>query len=541
MDRSRPQPPLPSEATPRAQLKRKHGEIVDPNQLKRGNNHEQIAAPGPGQPVFLKKATEPARSGSQPPEAATDNEDESDDDSMLEDILDTIELDPYVAVDEDNVGLSKTQCQQLHRELRKDGPEAFLDHYLTKSSITSKLTESNITPKLLGFAFGISPDFAFEDDDIFELVLRKTVSRAYKKRLKLAEYNTIDDAAKLLRSKKNIIVITGAGISTSLGIPDFRSQGTGFYDKVRAMGYGGGEDVFQIDEFDRDPTIFYSLAGDILPDLKRFSPTHAFVKLLQTKERLQTNYTQNIDNLEELAGIDKTRLIQCHGSFATASCRKCTHKVPGRAIFDDIRKQRVAKCKRCIQKLAEQPPLRTPLKKRKSKSTNFRKNDWEDSSDDDESAYDMPQPGVMKPDITFFGEKLANTFFDRFTEKDCKQVDLVIVIGTSLKVAPVSEMPNYLPHSVPHIYISREPIAHVNFDIQLLGECDHIVYELCRRAGWALKHEMIPKDFGVNVTKVEGYDCRWNILPKGKEVGEENVEGKASKPHRKPGRLIDQH
>ena len=117
---------------------------------------------------------------------------------------------------------------------------------------------------------------------------------------------------------------------------------------------------------------------------------------------------------------------------------------------------------------------------------------------------DMPQPGVMKPDITFFGEQLPQDFFDRFTDHDAKSVDLVLVIGTSLKVAPVSEMSNYLPAEVPHIYISREPVRHVNFDVQLLGDCDAVVFELCRRAGWAFTHDMIPADFEVEVESVEG-------------------------------------
>lgn len=82
-----------------------------------------------------------------------------------------------------------------------------------------------------------------------------------------------------------------------------------------------------------------------------------------------------------------------------------------------------------------------------------------DDEDDPDGQYDIPEAGVMKvrtlqylpigtrvadhacqPDITFFGEQLLNTFFDRLTEQDRTKVDLVIVVGTSMKVAPVSEM-----------------------------------------------------------------------------------------------------
>lgn len=370
--------------------------------------------------------------------------------------------------------------------------------------------------RLLGTAFGIDPNIVVPKE-IYMRVLGLAIVRAFRKRQKLTQYNTLEDAANLLRKSEKIMVITGAGISTSLGIPDFRSKGTGFYDKVRNLGYESGEEVFDIENFDANPSIFYSLAGDILPDQQTFSPTHGFLRLLQDEGRLQTNYTQNIDNLEGLAGIEKERLIQCHGSFATASCRKCRHQVPGKDIFDDIRAKRVARCKRCVPTVAKRPI-------KKPKAFKLKKNDWEDSSDDDQ-AYDIPEAGVMKPDITFFGEQLPDTFFQRFTEHDAKNVDLVVVIGTSLKVAPVSEMPNYLPHDVPHIFISREPIEHVNFDIQLLGDCDHVVFELCRKAGWNLKHPMIPPDFRAKVRPVEGSDCMWTVKPRRPKTDDSTPRG----------------
>ena len=66
----------------------------------------------------------------------------------------------------------------------------------------------------------------------------------------------------------------------------------------------------------------------------------------------------------------------------------------------------------------------------------------------------------MKPDITFFGEDLPATFHNRLMDHDRDLVDLVLVIGTSLKVAPVSEVVGVLPHHVPQLYISREVSSH---------------------------------------------------------------------------------
>lgn len=293
-------------------------------------------------------------------------------------------------------------------------------------------------------------------DEAFYQLLGHAISRELNKRRRLEDYKTIDDAAKLLRERKNVMVITGAGISTSLGIPDFRSKNTGFYSKLLDMGYSEPEQVFDLENFDTDPTTFYNLAGEIIPDLNKWSPTHEFIRLLQDKDKLLTNYTQNIDNIESHAGIRREKLIQCHGSWATATCRKCKYQVPGQEIFDAVRTHKPAECPRCLEEIANHKP--GMKRKRSSNGGKKRRNPGEDDSDSD-GAYDIPQPGIMKPDITFFGEALPSKFFDRLKDEDRDKVDLVIVIGTSMKVAPVSEIPNFLPRDVPQIYISRDVSA----------------------------------------------------------------------------------
>lgn len=114
----------------------------------------------------------------------------------------------------------------------------------------------------------------------------------------------------------------------------------------------------------------------------------------------------------------------------------------------------------------------------------------------------------MKPDITFFGEALPDEFSRRLTEHDRDKVDLVIVIGTSLKVTPVSEIVSWLPANIPQIYVSRQAVNHINFDIDLLGDCDVVVSELCRRLGWPMVHEMVPKDQKVEVRTEPGFKSR---------------------------------
>lgn len=400
----------------------------------------------------------------------------------------------------EEVGCTLEEARTYRLLLRSVGPEQFIQQTVYNNTISAR--------KLLT-AFGIRlPSFlddAPDNEEAYVGLLRLALQRELSKRLKLPQYNTIDDVVQLLKDSKNIIVLTGAGISTSLGIPDFRSKDVGLYAKLEHLGLSDPQDVFDIGQFREDPTIFYSIARDILPSTSRFSPTHAFIRLLQEKGKLLTNYTQNIDNIEAKAGIHPEKLIQCHGSFVTASCLKCGAKVPGEAIFPELKAGDIPKCKRCLDMIRVQQGS-TGMKRKRSKNGMEKKRQRrlegcsDDSSDEDDS---IPEPGVMKPDITFFGEALPDTFSERLTNHDKDLVDLVIVIGTSLKVAPVSEVVSYLPAHIPQMYISRTPVSHVEFDVDMLGDCDVVVAELCRRAGWDLKHEMIPPDQKVNVSTHE--------------------------------------
>lgn len=374
--------------------------------------------------------------------------------------------------------------------------------------VEETIANETITAKKLCTAFGIAPPLFLEGapDKAYYPLLSMGISRESSKRLKLPEYNTIDDAVELLKKSKNIMVVTGAGISTSLGIPDFRSKDIGLYAKLQHLGLSDPQEVFDISLFREDPTIFYSVAKDILLTETRFSPTHAFIRLLQDKGKLLTNFTQNIDNLESYAGILPEKLIQCHGSFATATCVKCGHKVQGEVIFPLVKKGEVPECEACKEQLT----AHSKSMKRKRSSNGFHKKDRKsrESDDDDDDDYDIPTPGVMKPDIIFFGEDLPDEFHRRLIEQDRGRVDLVVVIGTSLKVAPVAEIPGILPPDVPQIYISRQPASHIGFDIDLIGDCDIVVSELCRRAAWDLTHEMIPEDEKVDIVTDETFTSR---------------------------------
>ncbi|KAG4440904.1 hypothetical protein IFR05_003594 [Cadophora sp. M221] len=435
--------------------------------------------------------------------------DDDDDDGDAWDLESVVEIEGSLEeVSDENLAGGDSECTlteaiAFRTLLRTVGPEEFC---------ARTVEAGNITAKKLLTAFHVRPPAALDgyDDESYYTLLGLAISRELSKRIKLPQYNTIDDAVSLIKKARNIIVLTGAGISTSLGIPDFRSKDTGLYSKLAHLGLNDPQEVFDISIFREDPSVFFSIAKDILPDTERFTPTHAFIHLLQQKGKLLTNYSQNIDNIESVAGILPEKLIQCHGSFATATCQVCGYQVDGHLIFPDIRAGRIPHCDRCI---AQARRLRAPtaMKRKRSNQGQDKKKrrfdlDGGDSSEDDN--YDEPESGVMKPDITFFGEALPDRFSDRLTNHDKALVDLVIVIGTSLKVAPVSEVVPYLPSHIPQMYISRTPVSHVNFDIDMLGDCDVVVAELCRRAGWELKHEMLPEDQKVDVTLEDGYPSR---------------------------------
>ncbi|KLO19092.1 SIR2-domain-containing protein [Schizopora paradoxa] len=365
---------------------------------------------------------------------------------------------------------TESEIDEMMFFLKEEGMVEWLNKYIV---------ERRIPVKKLIYAFPVLlSKKRLEMSDVALLpVLKAAMVRELRRRERLQQYSTLDDALFLLRRAQRIIVLTGAGISVSCGIPDFRSR-NGLYAMLQESGLYGLDDpqqMFDITYFKEHPNVFYSFAHQIYPSNFKPSPCHRFIKALEDREKLLRNYTQNIDTLETLTGIK--RVLQCHGSFATASCINCRTKVIGTDIKDDIMAKRIPLCKICNEasKQAEKPKK---LKKKKKKK---RTDGWE--SDVDEDMIPSYPPGIMKPDITFFGEKLTDDFDDKLME-DRKLTDLLLVIGTSLKVAPVAEILTHVPHSIPQIVINKTPIRHINPDIMLLGDADDIVKYLSDRLGW---------------------------------------------------------
>ncbi|XP_038677745.1 NAD-dependent protein deacetylase sirtuin-1 isoform X1 [Scyliorhinus canicula] len=287
---------------------------------------------------------------------------------------------------------------------------------------------------------GNSPPPDLDDMTLWQIVLN--ILSEPPKRKKRKDINTLEDVVRILKESKKIMVLTGAGVSVSCGIPDFRSR-DGIYARL-AVDFPDLPDphaMFDIEYFRKDPRPFFKFAKEIYPGQFQPSLCHKFIALLDKQEKLLRNYTQNIDTLEQVAGI--RRIVECHGSFAMASCLMCKYKVDCEAIRKDVFNQVVPQCPKC-------PP-------------------------------DVPL-AIMKPDIVFFGENLPEQFH-RSMKYDKDEVDLLIVIGSSLKVRPVALIPSSIPHHVPQVLINREPLNHLNFDVELLGDCDVVINELFHRLG----------------------------------------------------------
>ena len=297
---------------------------------------------------------------------------------------------------------------------------------------------------------------------------------------------------------KKICLLTGAGISVSAGIPDFRTPGTGLYDNLQKYDLPKPEAIFDIQFFHEDPTPFYDLARDLLPS--NYYPTlmHHFIRLLQNKGLLLRCYTQNIDTLERQAGVKSEYLIEAHGSFGSCFCVICGAEYDQeyfRAkvvdMTDDIRNEKGEKIPWC-----------------KCKAMIVGNGDVEG---DEKAISSLKQcHGNVKPNIVFFGEQLPKKYFD-MREADMMNADLLIVAGTSLKVAPFCNTIHYCNPHTPRVLLNKELVGMPRWpqkeqgflfnrsknyrDVAFEGSCDEVIWILTDLIGWRSElEEMMKRD-----------------------------------------------
>lgn len=292
-----------------------------------------------------------------------------------------------------------------------------------------------------------------------------------------------NEMADFLKSPmcKSIVILAGAGMSVSSGIPDFRSAGIGLYDTLRP-------ELLTATEFERsligeDPTLALDkgmFLQNPLPMLetkrsfilgtyeKRWRATlaHRFVELLHTKlGKLTRLYTQNIDGLElQCTGLPREKVVNVHGSMGAAACEQCGQGVD----FDEF-------CE------------------------NVRTNVKDITSQDDDAPLESTpiQCGAcgnpaVKPTIVLFRGSMPKEFHVRAAE-DLPDCDLLIVMGTSLTVAPANSLVYRVPPTALRMVMNNERVGRrlgIDYkegsvrDVYACGHSDETCLELAEKMGW---------------------------------------------------------
>ncbi|GAB4502720.1 MAG: NAD-dependent protein deacylase Cob2 [Anaerolineales bacterium] len=198
-------------------------------------------------------------------------------------------------------------------------------------------------------------------------------------------------AADLVRRARHTVILTGAGISTPSGIPDFRSDGRGLWAKDEPL-----EVASQL-IFRTHPEKFFAWFRPLASSILEAQPNAAHLALAQLESRglLQTILTQNIDILHQKAG--SRRVIELHGTLSTLSCTQCYRQFNSADFLDAfLRDAILPHCPVC--------------------------------------------GALLKPDVILFGEQLPQKALD-FAQREARQCDLMIVAGSSLEVLPVAGLP----------------------------------------------------------------------------------------------------
>ncbi len=218
----------------------------------------------------------------------------------------------------------------------------------------------------------------------------------------------IAQAARLIHESHNTVAFTGAGISTDSGIPDFRSPDAGLWQGLDPMA------VASIYGFKRNPQAFYDWVRPLSKLTLQAEPNashHALAKL-EAAGKLQAVITQNIDTLHTRAGSN--RVFELHGHMREATCIRCYTVLDGKALLEKfVEDGQVPRCPKC--------------------------------------------GGVVKPNVILFGEQLPIQEL-MGAQEATRRCELMLIIGSSLEVAPASDLPIYARrHGAKIVIINLEP------------------------------------------------------------------------------------
>lgn len=237
----------------------------------------------------------------------------------------------------------------------------------------------------------------------------------------------IEFAADLLRQAKQAVVLTGAGISTPSGIPDFRSEGTGLWSRDEPM------EVASLTTFRVAPERFYAWFRPLARQIfhAQPNPAHTALAKLEKAGRLSAILTQNIDALHRKAGAQN--VVELHGTLATLSCTRCFHQAGSEDYLEEfIKEGTIPRCPKC--------------------------------------------GSVMKPDVILFGEQLPQKAWME-AQRAVRQCDLMVVAGSSLEVLPVAGLPMQAIDRGAHLVIVNNSPTYLNVraDVVILDDVAQIL------------------------------------------------------------------
>ncbi len=243
----------------------------------------------------------------------------------------------------------------------------------------------------------------------------------------------IQFAADLFCQSKHAVILTGAGLSTPSGIPDFRSTGTGLWSKDEPL------DAASLSTFRTRPERFFSWFRPLASQIFNAQPNAAHLALakLEAVGKIKSIITQNIDMLHQKAG-SKT-VIEMHGTMQTLTCSQCYHQVLAEnylTLF--VETGNLPLCPKCNQ--------------------------------------------LLKPDVILFGEQLPQAALSR-AQKDARQCDLMLVAGSSLEVLPVAGLPMQALDRGAHLIIINNTPTYLNVraDVAILEDVATIIPAIMER------------------------------------------------------------
>lgn len=207
--------------------------------------------------------------------------------------------------------------------------------------------------------------------------------------MEIAVTSAIGDLAHTLRQSRYTVVLTGAGVSTESDIPDFRGSG-GLWKKLDSM------KLLSLDTLYYEPELFYTEGLELLNTMRGKQPNaaHKALAWLEQRSLVQAVITQNIDGLHYESG--SKRVLEMHGNLRTCSCLRCGAKTSFDLLVDAASRGEIPPKCRC--------------------------------------------GGTLRPDVVFFGDPMPPSFQEAIQE--AQQADLMLVVGSSLQVAPVSYLPS---------------------------------------------------------------------------------------------------